>query len=90
MTSQVTGHQPPDETGGAEDHHTQLTVPAHPLIVSKPVPDGCVCHTPLNVPACRNEQFIRSNIYARSGILTHALAALPTVAAAFTIILVGN
>jgi hypothetical protein len=36
MTGQVPGHQPPGETGGAEDHHVQLTIPAHPFIVSKP------------------------------------------------------
>jgi SAM-dependent methyltransferase len=28
----------------------------------------------------RNEQFIRSNIYARSGILTYAISTLPTIA----------
>ena len=40
MTGQVLGHQSPDEPGGAEDHHIQLTLPAHPSIVSKPAPDG--------------------------------------------------
>jgi hypothetical protein len=35
MTGQVPGHQPPCETSGAEDHHIQLTIPAHPFIVSK-------------------------------------------------------
>jgi hypothetical protein len=36
MTGQVPGHQPPGETGGAEDHHVQLTILAHPFIVGKP------------------------------------------------------
>jgi hypothetical protein len=35
MTDQVPGHQPPDESGGAEYHDVQLTVPAHPFIVGK-------------------------------------------------------
>jgi hypothetical protein len=29
MTGQVTGHQPPGETGSAEHHDIELTVPAH-------------------------------------------------------------
>ena len=29
MTGQVTGHQPPGETGGAEHHNIELTVPVH-------------------------------------------------------------
>ena len=35
MTGQIAGHQPPDETGGAEHHHVQLTVSAHPFILGK-------------------------------------------------------
>ena len=34
MTGQVTGHQPPGETSGAEHHHVQVTVPAHQLILA--------------------------------------------------------
>jgi hypothetical protein len=33
MTGQVAGHQPSCETGGAEHHDIQLTVPAHPFIL---------------------------------------------------------
>ena len=36
MTGQVPSHQPPGETGGAEHHHVQLTVPAHRSILGKP------------------------------------------------------
>jgi hypothetical protein len=36
MTGQVPGHQPPGETGGAEHHHVQFTIVAHPFIVGKP------------------------------------------------------
>jgi hypothetical protein len=32
--------------------------------------------------SCRNEYLIRANIYARAGILTHALSALPTITGA--------
>jgi len=33
MIGQIVGHQPPDESGGAEHHHVQLTVSAHQLIL---------------------------------------------------------
>jgi hypothetical protein len=36
MTGQVAGHQPSRETGGAEHHDIQLTVPAHPFILDRP------------------------------------------------------
>jgi hypothetical protein len=35
MTGQITGHQPSREAGGAEHHHIQLTIPAHPLILDR-------------------------------------------------------
>jgi hypothetical protein len=31
MTGQIASHQPSRETGGAEHHDIQLTIPAHPL-----------------------------------------------------------
>jgi hypothetical protein len=53
MTSQVTGHQPPDETGGAEHHDIELTVHAHQLILGKPLPlPGARAATQRNVPYC--------------------------------------
>ena len=64
MTSQVTGHQPPDETGGAEHHDIELTVPAHQLILGKPLPGGSVGHQRY-VPYCRNEYFLLANIYVQ-------------------------
>jgi hypothetical protein len=39
MTGQVTGHQSPGETGGAEHHDIELTVPAHQFILGKPPSD---------------------------------------------------
>jgi hypothetical protein len=39
---------------------------------------------------CRNEYCVRRYIYSRPGILTHAFSILPTITAAFFIILVGN
>ncbi len=36
MTGQIASHQPAGETGGAEHHHVQLTVLAHPVILDKP------------------------------------------------------
>jgi hypothetical protein len=44
MTGQVTGHQPPDETGGAEHHDIELTVLAHQLILDKPLPGRRAAH----------------------------------------------
>jgi hypothetical protein len=42
MTGQVTSHQTPDETSGAEHHDIQLTVPAHQLILGNTLPsDKC-------------------------------------------------
>jgi hypothetical protein len=34
---------------------------------------------PADARICRNEQFIRSNIYARIGILTHAFSTLRAI-----------
>ena len=53
MTGQVTGHQPPDETSGAEHHDIELTVPAHQLILGKPPPGGRTPHDPRYVRHCR-------------------------------------
>jgi hypothetical protein len=39
---------------------------------------------------CRNECFVRTHIYARNGILTHARLTLLTIAAEPLIALVGN
>jgi hypothetical protein len=38
MTGQIASYQPPDESGGAEHHHIQLTVSAHQLILKTPAP----------------------------------------------------
>ena len=37
-------------------------------------------HTGLGMLICRSEYFIRAQIYALTGIFTHALSALPTIA----------
>ena len=38
MIGQIASHQPPDESGGAEHHHVQLTVSAHQLILKTRAP----------------------------------------------------
>jgi hypothetical protein len=60
-----------------------------------PAPDAVHREQPAPKPigrlACRNRQVIRPNIYARSGILTHAISALPGVVVEhFPIAMVGN
>jgi hypothetical protein len=54
MTGQVTGHQSPHETGGAEHHDIELTIHAHQLILGKQLPGGRVAHARY-VPYCRCE-----------------------------------
>jgi hypothetical protein len=68
--NQAAAKKIPEEQSGPARRHRQSRQANDPRPLDTTGPYGC-----------RNEYFIRAHIYARSGILGHALSALPAVAA---------
>ena len=77
MTSQVPGHQPPGETGSAEQHHVELTVSAHRYILRKPTraalvlpaqwPGAPVAWVAVSTPQHRADRFLDPGSDPREG-----------------------